>query len=65
LTQKWPALNGLKGAPAYNVGRAYAAFAADIDDASNTVPDFEDAVRRHEVIDAIERSAASREPVNA
>jgi predicted dehydrogenase len=65
LTQKWPALNGLKGAPAYNVGRAYAAFAADIDDASNTVPDFEDAVRRHEVIAAIERSAASREPVNA
>src|SRR5438093_4312520 len=30
LTQKWPALTGLEGAPAYNVGRAYAAFAADI-----------------------------------
>jgi len=32
LTQKWPALASLEGAPAYNVGRAYAAFAADIDD---------------------------------
>src|SRR3989454_4889616 len=65
LTQKWPALNSLEGAPAYNVGRAYAAFAADIDNATNTVPDFADAVRRHEVIAAIERSAASRERVKA
>jgi hypothetical protein len=31
LTQKWPALASLEGTPAYNVGRAYAAFAADID----------------------------------
>src|SRR5205823_5959746 len=30
LTRKWPALSSLEGAPAYNVGRAYAAFAADI-----------------------------------
>src|ERR1700693_2834096 len=30
LTQKWTALASLEGAPAYNVGRAYAAFAADI-----------------------------------
>jgi predicted dehydrogenase len=61
LTQKWPALTSLEGAPAYNVGRAYAAFAADIDNGTHTVPDFADAVRRHEVIDAIERSAASGE----
>ncbi len=27
FTQKWPALSSLEGAPAYNVGRAYAAFA--------------------------------------
>ena len=46
-----------------NVGRAYAAFAADIDNGTRTVPDFADAVRRHEVIDAIERSAASGERV--
>src|ERR1700704_4442038 len=59
LTQKWPALTSLEGAPAFNVGRAYAAFAADIDNGTHTVPDFADAVRRHEVIAAIERSAAS------
>ena len=65
LTRKWPALASLEGAPAYNVGRAYAAFAADIDDGTRTVPDFADAVRRHEVIAAIERSAASGERVKA
>src|SRR5205823_13754153 len=44
LTQKWPALTGLEGAPAFNVGRAYAAFATDIADGTHTVPDFDDAV---------------------
>jgi predicted dehydrogenase len=65
LTQKWPALTSLAGAPAFNVGRAYAAFAADISNGTHTVPDFADAVRRHEVISAIERSAASGERVTA
>jgi len=65
LTQKWPELTGLQGTPAYNVGRAYAAFAADIHDGTHTVPDFADAVRRHQVIAAIERSAASGERVKA
>jgi predicted dehydrogenase len=65
LIQKWPALTSLEGAPAYNVGRAYAAFAADMDNATHTVPDFADAVRRHEVSAAIERSAASGERVKA
>jgi predicted dehydrogenase len=65
LTQKWPALTSLEGAPAFNVGRAYAAFAADIDKGTHTVPDFADAVRRHEVIAAIERSAASGARVKA
>jgi len=65
LTQKWPSLTGLEGAPAYNVARAYAAFAADIDNGTHTVPDFADAVRRHEVIAAIERSAATGERVKA
>jgi predicted dehydrogenase len=63
LTQKWPTLTILEGSPAFNVGRAYAAFAADIDNGTHTVPDFADAVRRHEVIAAIERSAASGERV--
>jgi predicted dehydrogenase len=63
FTQRWPTLTSLAGAPAYNVGRAYAAFAADIDNETHTVPDFADAVRRHEVIAAIEMSAASGERV--
>jgi predicted dehydrogenase len=65
LTERWPELTSLSGTPAYNVGRAYAAFAADIDNGTHTVPDFADAVRRHEVIDAIERSAASGERARA
>jgi predicted dehydrogenase len=63
-SQKWPTLMSLEGAPAFNVARAYAAFAADIDKGTHTVPDFSDAVRRHEVIAAIERSAASGRRVN-
>ena len=65
LTQKWPALTSLEGTPAYNVGRAYAAFAADLDNGTHTVPDFADAVRRHQVLAAIERSAAAGERVKA
>jgi predicted dehydrogenase len=63
LRQKWPALTGLEGSPAYNVGRAYAAFAADIDNGTRTVPDFTDAVRRHELIAAIETAAATGQHV--
>ena len=63
--EMWPALTGLEGTPAYNVGRAYAAFAADLQDGTHTVPDFADAVARHELIDAIERSAASGARVKA
>ncbi|MEY2424264.1 MAG: hypothetical protein QOI95_4331 [Acidimicrobiaceae bacterium] len=63
LIHKWPALSGLVDTPAFNVGRTYAAFAADIHNGEHTVPDFADAVRRHEVIAAIERSAASGERV--
>src|SRR5205814_4032092 len=44
LVRKWPTLTGLEGAPALNVARAYAAFAADIDNGTHTVPDFADAV---------------------
>jgi hypothetical protein len=36
LTHKWPALTSLAGTPAYNVGRAYAAFAADLDNGTHT-----------------------------
>src|SRR5436305_1313587 len=63
LTQKWPALTALEGAPAFNVGCVYAALAADVANGTHTVPDFDDAVLRHEVIDAIERSASTRKRV--
>src|SRR5207248_3131519 len=65
LTQRWPALTSLEGAPAFNVGRTYAAFAADLDNGKHSVADFADAVRRHEVIAAIEMSAASGQRVEA
>jgi predicted dehydrogenase len=65
LAHKWPALAGLYGTPADNVARAYAAFAADIDNATHTVPDFADAVRRHQLIAAIEQSAPSGQRVKA
>jgi predicted dehydrogenase len=65
LRQKWPALTSLEGTPAYNVGRAYAAFAADIDNGTHTVPDFADAIERHKVLAAIERSSATGERVKA
>ena len=65
LRQKWPTLTSLEGAPAFNVARAYAAFAADIDNGTHTVPDFADAVRRHQVIAAVEESAASGKRVKA
>ena len=61
FAQKWAALTSLEGAPGYNVGRAYAAFAADIENGTHVVADFADAVRRHELIAAIESSAASGE----
>lgn len=65
LTERWPELTGLNGTPAYKVGRAYAAFAADLDTGTHTVPDFAEAVRHHEVIAASESSAASGERVQA
>jgi predicted dehydrogenase len=59
LIEKWPTLADLAGGPAFNVGRAYAAFAADLENGTNTVPDFADGVERHELLAAIERSARS------
>src|SRR5438552_11601467 len=39
LNEKWPALTSMDGTPAYNVGRAYAGFAADLDHRTHNVPD--------------------------
>ena len=61
LTERWPTLARLAGTPAENVGRNYAAFAADMNEGTRTAPNFADAVRRHDLIAAIEHSAASGE----
>lgn len=65
LEQVWPSLRALAGTPADNVGRAYAAFAADLIDGTHTAPDFAEAVRLHELLAAIERSAVSGERITA
>lgn len=44
--------------PAVNVAQLYARFAADLRDGTRTAPDFAEAVTRHRLIAAIERSAA-------
>ena len=44
--------------PARNVGLIYASMGADIHSGSNTAPTFAQAVRVHEVIEAVKRSAA-------
>jgi predicted dehydrogenase len=43
--------------PPLNVALLYAAFANDLRDGTRTCPDFDDAVTRHRMIAAIERSA--------
>ena len=57
--QQWPTLTTLSGAPAYNVGRTYAAFASDLQNGTHVAPDFAQAVTRHHVITAIEAAATS------
>lgn len=47
---------------ARNVARVYALVAQDIRTGTRTAPSFRDAVALHEMIDAIERSAAGNEP---
>ncbi len=50
-----PLLSG----PSVNVAQAYASFADDLRNRTRTCPDFDDAVRRHEMVDMIEKSAQS------
>ena len=49
----------LAGTPAHAVRHAYAALRDDLRDGTRHVPDVAHAVRRHELLDAIQRSAAS------
>lgn len=50
-----PLLSG----PSVNVAQAYSSFADDRRNGTRTCPDFDDAVRRHEMVDMIEKSAQS------
>jgi predicted dehydrogenase len=49
--------------PAVNVAQLYARFADDLRDGTSTAPDFDDAVRRHRMIAAIEEAAVSGQRV--
>jgi predicted dehydrogenase len=48
-----------RAGPPLNVAEAYVRLARDFQDNTNTCPSFDDAVRRHRLIDAMERSAAA------
>lgn len=65
LVQPLPLPEGLRTAPdglagpSLNVAQAWQCFAQDISTGSRLSPDFEHAVKRHKLVAAIERSAAS------
>jgi predicted dehydrogenase len=48
----------LLGGPAFNVACLYAMFARDIQQGTDLCPGFDEAVRRHRMLDTIERSSA-------
>ncbi|MFF1843857.1 hypothetical protein ACFVW9_19170 [Streptomyces sp. NPDC058217] len=52
-----PALQELRGTPAYNVGAAYAQIRRDLTQGGSEVPDFAHAARHHRLLDRIERAA--------
>ncbi|MFH8611326.1 Gfo/Idh/MocA family protein [Streptomyces sp. NPDC018029] len=54
-----PALDDLRGLPAYNVGAQYARMLAGPAEGDAPVPDFTHALRRQRLLDAIERAAAT------
>jgi predicted dehydrogenase len=54
---------GTPAGPPRNVAQAYARYADSLQSSQKSAPDFDDAVTRHRLIDAIERSAAERKAV--
>ncbi|MFF4902710.1 Gfo/Idh/MocA family protein [Streptomyces sp. NPDC001068] len=52
-----PALQELRGTPAYNVGAAYAQIQRDLTQGGSEVPDFAHGARHHRLLDRIERAA--------
>jgi len=51
----------MEDGPAASVARAYSALVSDWQTGSQTLPDFEDAIIRHRMLDAIERAALTGE----
>lgn len=58
LPGRYDAFRHLDGTPVHALVHAYAAIRDDLRDGSSLAPDFAHAVRRHRLLDAIERSAA-------
>lgn len=56
------AIDSLGDAPAANIARAYATLARDLREGTRTVPTFEDALVRHQMISAIQDSARHGTP---
>ncbi|MEV7191882.1 Gfo/Idh/MocA family oxidoreductase [Streptomyces sp. NPDC093510] len=54
-----PALDDVRGLPAYNVGAQYARILGDLTGGGTSAPDFAHAVRRQRLLDAIERAAVT------
>jgi predicted dehydrogenase len=52
-----PQFVGRSTETAYNIAYAYAQLRDDITEGTNVIPDFDHAVRRHRMIDAVERAA--------
>jgi predicted dehydrogenase len=55
--QRVPQFVGRSTETAYNIAYAYAQLRDDITEGTNVIPDFDHAVRRHRMIDAVERAA--------
>lgn len=53
----------LAGTPAHSVAHAYAAIRDDLTQGTTSAPDFAHAVKRHRLLDAIQRSAATGQRV--
>ncbi len=56
-----PALAGEQESIVYAVAHAYAQLLEDVEEGTNVVPDFDHAVRRHRMLDAIEQAAITGE----
>lgn len=59
LRQDPGSLGDLVGTPAYNVGRTYASYAADLADNTHNTAGFDEALTRHKLLSLIAASAAS------